>query len=144
MDASLRPVVIPTGTQITCQLGHEICVVARHIRSREPLTLEMFERWQGTPPQIGANFPRCRVCGGEAQRGQGDEIELHTPTGWSSIKGSVRSEQATKGDIDDVAMRLLGALDASDRRLETLLWKHTIGIILNVLVIAAILLWLSR
>jgi hypothetical protein len=104
----------------------------------------MFEGWQGTSPQVGQNFPRCKVCGGEAQRGQGDEIELHTRTGWRSIKGSARSEQATKGDVDDVAVRLLEALDASGRRLETLLWKHTIGIILNVLVIAAILLWLSR
>jgi hypothetical protein len=104
----------------------------------------MFERWQGTSPHVGQNFPRCKVCGGEAQRGQGDEVELHTATGWRSIKGSARSEHATKGDVDDAAVRLLEALDASDRRLETLLWKHTIGIILNVLVIAAILLWLSR
>ena len=141
---SLGPVVLATGTQITCPLGHTVCVVAREIRSHEPLALEMFERWQGAPPRLGESFPRCRVCGSEAQRGKGDEIELHTPAGWHSLKGSARAEPATKGDIDDAEVRLLEALNASGRRFETLLWKHTIGIILNVLVMAAILLWLFR
>jgi hypothetical protein len=144
MDPVRRPVVVPAATQVTCDLGHVVCVTARAIRAGEPLALEMFTQWQSGAPRIGEEFPRCKVCGGAAHRQNADEVELHTPEGWRSLKGAAHNEVATKGDVAEAAAHVRAEIDASVQRIERLLWKHTIGIILNVLVIGAILVWLAR
>ena len=136
--SSPQLVLIAVGTPITCELGHAVCVTASDLRPSEALAVEMFTRWQHGTPQAGEPFPPCKICGGAAHRETPDGIELHTPEGWQSLKGSKASAIATKDDIEN-GLRC----SKMARRFETALWKHTLGIILNVLVISLII-WLFR
>ena len=141
--SSPQLVVIPVGTPITCELGHAVCVTASDLRPSEALAVEMFTRWQHGTPQAGEPFPPCKICGGAAHRETPDGIELHTPQGWRSLKGSKASAIATKNDIENGVALLDAKIETMARRFETALWKHTLGIILNVLVISLII-WLFR
>jgi len=124
-----QPVVIAAGTPITCELGHTICVAATDYRANEPLAVEMFTRWQTDPPRGGDMFPRCHVCGAAAYREGRDGPELHTTEGWRSLKDAVSLGIATKADVNHAAAQLDAKIEAMAKRFETLLWKHTAGII---------------
>jgi hypothetical protein len=139
-----QPVVIAAGTPITCELGHSVGVAATDLRANEPLAVEMFVHWQTAPPRAGDMFPRCGICGAPAHREGEEGLELHTPEGWRSLKDTARTGVATKGDVDDAAARLDAKIDAMARHYEAVLWKHTIGVILNVLVIGWLLIWFFR
>jgi hypothetical protein len=141
--SSPQLVLIAAGTPITCELGHAICVAASDLHAGEPLTVEMFTRWQHGSPHAGDPFPPCKICGGAAHRETPDGIELHTPEGWRSLKGSKASAIATKVDIENGIALLDAKIEKMAHRFETALWKHTLGIILNVLVISLII-WLFR
>ena len=141
--SSPQLVLIAVGTPITCELGHAVCVTASDLRPSEALAVEMFTRWQHGTPQAGEPFPPCKICGGAAHRETPDGIELHTPQGWRSLKGSKASAIATKDDIENGVALLDAKIETMARRFETALWKHTLGIILNVLVISLII-WLFR
>jgi hypothetical protein len=141
--SSPQLVLIAVGTPITCELGHAVCVTASDLRPSKSLAVEMFTRWQHGTPQAGEPFPSCRICGGAAHRETPDGIELHTPEGWRSLNGSKASAIATKDDIENGVALLDAKIEKMARRVETALWKHTLGIILNVLVISLII-WLFR
>jgi hypothetical protein len=136
-NAPLQPVLIAAGTPITCELGHVVCVTASDLHANEPLTAELFTRWRRAPPQAGDAFPRCSVCQGPAHREGPDGVELHTAEGWLSLKGT-----ATRADIDDAIALHNAKIEAMTRRIEAVLWKHTVGILLNVLVIGTLLFWI--
>jgi hypothetical protein len=140
---SRQLVLIAAGTPVTCELGHPVCVTASDIRADEPLAVEMFTRWQH-PPQSDGAFPPCSLCGGAAHREGPDGLELHTPEGWRSLKGTATSTIATSADIENAVALLNAKIEAMTRLLEAALWKHTLGIILNVLVIGGLLIWFIR
>jgi hypothetical protein len=142
--AALQPVLIPAGTSITCELGHAVCLTASDIHANEPLAVEMFTRWQSATPHAGDTFPPCSICGGAAHRESPGGVELHTPEGWRSLKDAPQIGIATKRDVEEAAARLEAKIEAMARRYEAKLWKHTIGIILNVLVIGGLLTWFFR
>jgi hypothetical protein len=136
--------LIIAGTPITCELGHAVCVTASDFRANEPLAVEKFTHWQHASPQVGERFPPCSICGGAAHRESPEGVELHTPEGWRSLKGNEASAIATKADVENAVALLDAKIKAMTRRFETALWKHTLGIILNVLVISGLLIWFSR
>jgi len=142
--SSPQLVLIAAGTPITCELGHAVCVTASDLHANEQLAAEMFTRWQHAAPQADEAFPPCSVCGGAAHREGPDGIELHTPEGWRSLKGTAASAIATRADIEKAAALLDARIDAMTHRVEVALWKHTLGIILNVLVIGTLLIWSFR
>jgi hypothetical protein len=144
MHGPAQPVVIAAGTPITCELGHTICVTARDWRANEPLAAELFTHWQTAAPRAGDMFPRCSVCGAVAHREVPDGVELHTPDGWRLLKNALVSGIATKADLDDAAARLNSKIEEMAQRFHAVLWKHTVGIILNVLAIGALLMWFFR
>jgi hypothetical protein len=142
--SSPQLVVIAAGTPITCELGHPVCVAASDLRANEELAVAMFTRWQHATLHAGDGFPPCSVCGGAAQREGLDGVELHTPEGWRSLKGTAASTIATKADVDTAAALLDAKMEAMTRRFEAALWKHTLGILLNVLVIGVLLILIFR
>ena len=144
MHGPAQPVVIAAGTPITCELGHTICVTAMDCRTNAPFAAEMFTNWQTAVPHAGDMFPRCSVCGAVAHREVPEGVELHTPAGWRSLKNALASGIATKADLDDAAARLDSKIEAMAQRFHAVLWKHTVGIILNVLAIGALLMWFFR
>ena len=149
LDASVarsspQLVLIAAGTPITCELGHAICVTASDLHAGEPLAVEMFTRWQHASPQAGDSLPPCSICGGAGHRERGGGIELHTPEGWRSLKGSTATAIATKEDVQNGVALLEAKIEKMARRFETALWKHTLGIILNILVIGALIISLYR
>ena len=139
-----QPVLIAAGTPITCENGHTVCVTARDLHANEPLAVEMFTRWQSAAPRVGDMFPPCGVCGAAAHREGRDGVELHTPEGWRSLNDAVKLGIATKADVDDAAARLDAKIEAMAQRFSAVLWRHTAGIILNVLVIGGLLIWFFR
>jgi hypothetical protein len=143
-SSSPQLVLIAAGTPITCEFGHAICVTASDLHAGEPLTVEMFTRWQHASPQAGDSLPPCSICGGAGHRERGGGIELHTPEGWRSLKGSTATTIATKEDVENGVALLDAKIEKMARRFETALWKHTLGIILNVLVIGALIITLYR
>jgi hypothetical protein len=142
--SSPQIVLIAAGTPIICELGHAVCVTASDLRPSESLAIEMFTRWQHGNPHAGDSFPPCSICGGAAHRETPDGIELHTPEGWRSLKGSKASAIATKDDIENGIALLDAKIEKMARQFETALWKHTLGIILNVFVISVLILWVFR
>jgi hypothetical protein len=138
----LQPVLIATGTPITCELGHVVCVTASDVHANEPLTAELFTRWRRSAPRAGDAFPVCSVCQGPAHREGPDGVELHTAEGWLSLKGTAASTIATRADIDNAIAVHNAQIEAMTRRIEAVLWKHTLGILLNVLVIGTLLFWI--
>jgi hypothetical protein len=142
--SSPQRVLIAAGTPITCELGHAVCVTALDLRANEQLAAEKFARWRHGAPPVGEAFPPCSICGGAAHREGPDGVELHTPEGWRSLKGTAASAIATRADIESAAALLDARIDAMTRRFEVALWKHTLGIILNVLVIGTLLIWFFR
>ena len=143
-SAPLQPVLIPAGTSITCELGHVVCVTASDVHANEPLAVEMFTRWRRAAPQAGDAFPRCSVCQGPAHREGREGAELHTAEGWLPLKGTAASTVATRADIDNAVALHNAKIEAMTRRIEVVLWKHTVGILLNVLVIGTLLFWIFR
>ena len=81
---------------------------------------------------------------GEQGTERGGGIELHTPEGWRSLKGSTATAIATKEDVQNGVALLEAKIEKMARRFETALWKHTLGIILNILVIGALIISLYR
>jgi hypothetical protein len=77
-----QPVLIPTGTLITCERGHRVCTAAVDLRVNELLAVEMFTGWQIAAPRAGDMFPRCGICDGAAHRESRDGVSLHTLGGW--------------------------------------------------------------
>jgi hypothetical protein len=143
-NASLQPILIATGTPITCELGHVVCVTASDVHANEPLAVEMFTRWRRAAPQAGDAFPRCSVCQGPAHRAGPEGPELHTAEGWLPLKGTAASTVATRADIDNAIAVHNARIEAMTHRIEVVLWKHTVGILLNVLVIGTLLFWIFR
>jgi hypothetical protein len=142
--SSPQLVLIAAGTAITCELGHAVCVTASDLRANEQLAVEMFTRWRHATPHAGENFPPCPVCGGAAHREGPDGVELHTSEGWQSLKGTAESAIATRADVEAATALLNAKIEAMTRRLEATLWKHTLGVILNMLVIGALVLLIFR
>ena len=138
---SLKPIIIAAGTQITCELGHTVCVTASDLHSTEPLVVDMFARWQGATPKVGAVFPACSICGGAAHREGPDGVELHAPEGWRCLQGLTVSGLATKADVEHAVELLDARIRAMTCRFEATLWKHSLGIILNILAIGVLLMW---
>ena len=141
---ALEPVVIAAGTPITCERGHTVCLTAVDYHANDALAVEMFTRWQTDPPRVGDMFPRCPICEAAAHREARDGPELHTPEGWRSLKGAVKLGIATKADVDRAVAQLDAKMNAMAKRFEAVVWKHTAGIILNVLVIGGLLIWFFR
>jgi len=136
------PVVIAAGTPITCEFRDTICVAAVDCCADQPVAVGMFTRWQGSAPRVGDAFPRCRVCEGSAFREGRGGVELHTPEIWQSLRDGAKLSLATKADVDAAVARLDAKIEATAVHFERVLWKHTLGIILNVLVIGGLLIWL--
>ena len=67
---------------------------------------------------------------------------MHTAEGWLSLKGTAASMVATRADIDNAIAVHNAKIEAMTRRIEAVLWKHTVGILLNVLVIGTLLFWI--
>jgi len=143
-EASLQPVLIAAGTTITCELGHAICVTASDLHVNEPLSVEMFTRWRSVAPRPGDTFPSCSICGAAAHKEGANGVELHTAEGWRSLKGTPAAGLATRADIDGAVALVEAKITAMTHRLEAALWKHTLGILLNVLVIGGLLIWFFR
>jgi hypothetical protein len=93
---------------------------------------------------VGDAFPPCSICGGAAHREGPEGVELHTPEGWRSLKGSAATTIATRADIQNAVALLDAKVEVLAHRFETALWKHTLGTILNVLVIGGLLIWFFR
>jgi len=149
LDASVarsspQLVLIAAGTPITCELGHAICVTASDLHAGEPLAIEMFTRWQHASPQAGDSLPPCSICGGaghrERERVESNCIRLKAGGHWKAAR---QPQSQPKKTFKGVAL-LEAKIEKMARRFETALWKHTLGIILNILVIGALIISLYR
>jgi len=60
------------------------------------------------------------------------------------VKRHATSTIATSADVENAIALLNAKIEGMTRRIETALWKHTLGVILNVLVIGGLLIWFIR
>lgn len=79
MSKQREPFASP-GEVVTCENGHEICVIAKPLISGQIMSVDLFQDWKIEVPQANAIVEPC-PCGAEYIRG-GRATDIHIGGEW--------------------------------------------------------------